>query len=128
MPSTPTSKTRKFALATAAAALTTVLAIFVVPAVASAATSKRSGLTTVRPVAKPTVVAAKTTIQGGSTGQGPFTEAQCEALGDKAESYNKSGFDKVVSGDVDGGQRDGAAAQALVDYGTDNGCFFTVPW
>ena len=67
-------------------------------------------------------------IEGGATGDG-FSEKECEALGDKAEEYNKKGFNEVVNGDINAGQADGAAAQAVVDYGMDNGCFFSgLPW
>jgi hypothetical protein len=97
---------------------------------AASAATVRTGVKS-QPVVKTTVAtaAARQQIQGGSTGQGPFNEQQCEDLGKKAEGYNKSGYDKLANkGDIDGAQRDGAAAQALVDYGMDNGCFFTTPW
>jgi len=75
-----------------------------------------------------TVTVSAQKIQGGATGDGPFTEAECEALGDKAEEYASKGLEEIKNGDLNAGQADGAAAQGVVDYGMDMGCFFTVPW
>jgi hypothetical protein len=87
----------------------------------------RPGTTLVGPVRTGTVSQAR--IEGGATGDG-LSEKECEALGDKAEELNAKGFDEIANnGDVTAGQADGAAAQAVVDYGMDNGCFFYgLPW
>jgi hypothetical protein len=97
--------------------------------VQTASARSRPGGTVKPPVATSGVAAAK--IEGGSTGDpGSLDEKTCEALGEKAQEYNQKGFNEIANdGDLVAGQADGAAAQAVVDYGMDNGCFFSgLPW
>src|SRR5207244_2874879 len=96
--------------------------------VQTASARSRPAGTVPAPVVTTSVSAAK--IEGGSTGDGGFDEKTCEALGAKAEEYSQKGFNEIANnGDLVAGQADGAAAQAVVDYGMDNGCFFSgLPW
>ena len=98
-------------------------------AVQVARTSGQTTTTTggTRPVPTGTVLAAK--IQGGATGDGDMSEADCEKLGDIAENFASTGLEQVKNGDLTAGQANGAAAQAVVDLGMNHGCFFTnLPW
>jgi hypothetical protein len=66
-------------------------------------------------------------VQGGATGDGPWNESQCEAIGNQVnEELDQSDAD-YDEGDTHGAQSHWYNAKNMQDYGEDNGCFFVDP-
>jgi hypothetical protein len=63
-------------------------------------------------------------IQGGSTGDGRLGEEACERLGELADEASDRGRDAMLEGNGPQAQNSFDYAEAIVDYGLDNGCFF----
>jgi hypothetical protein len=63
-------------------------------------------------------------IQGGSTGDGKLGEEACERLGELADEASDRGRDAMLDGNGPQAQNSFDYAEAIVDYGLDNGCFF----
>jgi hypothetical protein len=63
-------------------------------------------------------------IQGGSTGDGRLGEEACERLGELADEASDRGRDAMLDGNGPQAQNSFDYAEAIVDYGLDNGCFF----
>lgn len=76
-------------------------------------------------VAAPAIASAE--IQGGSTGSGSLSEAQCEGLGDLANKYWNMALKDLDDGNVPAVNNDLAAYDAVTNYGLSHGCFFTDP-
>ncbi len=63
-------------------------------------------------------------LQGGSTGDGKLGEDACERLGELAEEAYDKGDQAMIDGNEPQANNSYDYANALVDYGLDNGCFF----
>jgi hypothetical protein len=63
-------------------------------------------------------------LQGGSTGDGRLGEQACERLGELADEAYRNGDGALIGGNMVAAERYYDYANALVDYGLDNGCFF----
>lgn len=63
-------------------------------------------------------------LQGGSTGDGKLGEEACERIGELATDAYEQGDRALIDGNVPQAENSYDYANALVDYGMDNGCFF----
>lgn len=63
-------------------------------------------------------------LQGGSTGDGKLGEEACERLGELADAAFTRGDQALLDGNGPQAANSYDYANALVDYGMDNGCFF----
>jgi hypothetical protein len=63
-------------------------------------------------------------LQGGSTGDGKLGEEACERLGELADQAFTRGDLATIDGNQPQANNSYEYANALVDYGMDNGCFF----
>ena len=96
------------------------------PAIASATTPKAG---TPAPSAQPvTQTSARQTIQGGSTDGDQAHDALCTVLGSNANNALQNGDAALKAGNAPQAVADYQLAQAIVDNGLDNGCFFTGPF
>jgi hypothetical protein len=95
------------------------------PGIASAATPKAG---TPAPSAIPVTQSSARGIQGGSTDGNAVHEAVCTVLGARANSALENGDTAQSGGNTAQALSDYQLAQAIVDYGMDNGCFFTGPF
>jgi hypothetical protein len=70
------------------------------------------------------VSATAVALQGGSTGDGRLGEEACERLGELADEALNQGRDAMDGGNGPQAQNSFDYAEALIDYGLNNGCFF----
>jgi hypothetical protein len=85
------------------------------------AAMQRSGVLTPTPVR---AIGGAVALQGGSTGDGPATEQDCEDAADLANSYLSDAQTNTKNGDYGLAAADLQLAGETVDGAMDNGCFF----
>jgi hypothetical protein len=95
------------------------------PGIASAALPKAG---TPAPPAQPVTQSSARGIQGGSTDGDQAHDAYCSVLGSNANGALQAGDKAAGEGNPPAAADQYALAQAIVDLGLNNGCFFTGPF